>query len=123
MYETVNKTKAIKRYMEALSLHTWAQSVHRKKNESYIDVVEYKIVTPRLKHIDLLVFFLQEQLDNGIFVPKYERSSVMPAYMCTKPCLGLVISRITRLITGLSFYQSSYTKHHLLMKLHEIYVT
>ena len=72
--------------MEALDLHTGAPTVHWEDNTSFISFVEAKIVTPRVKHIDITVCFLQEQFDNGIFLPKYEKSNFMPADMCTKPC-------------------------------------
>ena len=72
--------------MKALALHTGAPTVHWKDNTSFISFVEGKIVTPRVKHIDTTVCFLQEQFDNGIFLPKYEKSNFMPADMCKKPC-------------------------------------
>ena len=72
--------------MEALDLHTGAPTVHWEDNTSFISFVEAKIVNPRVKHIDITVCFLQEQFDNGIFLPKYEKSNFMPADMCTKPC-------------------------------------
>ena len=83
MYKPVKRTEAIWRYMEALELHTGAPTVHWGDNTSCIYVVEDKIVTPRVKHIDITVCFLQEQFDNGLFIPKYEKSSVMPADMCS----------------------------------------
>ena len=39
------------------------------------------MVTTRVKQIDIPMYFLQEQFDNGIFVPKYEKSNVMLEYM------------------------------------------
>ena len=66
--------------MEALSRHTDVTTVYWQKKTSFISVVEAKIVTPRVKHIGI-VCFLQEQYDNSIFVPKYEKYSVMPADM------------------------------------------
>ena len=86
MYKAVNKTKAIQIYTEALELHTGAPTVHWEYNKIYIFVVEAKRVTPRVKHIEIAVYFLQEQFDNGIYFPKYEKSSVMPEDMITKPC-------------------------------------
>ena len=59
MYKSVKKTKVIRRYMEALALHTGAPTVHWENETSYISVVEAKIVTPRVKHIDTPVCFLQ----------------------------------------------------------------
>ena len=53
---------------------------------SYIYVVEAKIFTTRVKHIYIPVWFLQEQFDNGLFIPQYEKSSVITADMCTKTC-------------------------------------
>ena len=86
MYKAVKKTKAIQRYMEALALHTGEPTVNWEDNTSCISAVEAKIVTPRVKHIGIPVYFLQEKFDNVLFLPKYEKSSVMPADMCTKPC-------------------------------------
>ena len=43
--------------MEALSLHTGAPTVHWEYNTSSISDVESKIVTPRVKHIEIYVFF------------------------------------------------------------------
>ena len=82
--------------MEALALYTGAPTVHWEDNTSCISVVEAKRVTPQVKHIDIPVCFLQEQFDNGLFLPKYENSSVMTADMCTKPCSGPIISRSTK---------------------------
>ena len=47
--------------MEVLSIHTGAPTVNWDYNTSFIPVVEAKIVTPRVKHIDITVCFLQEQ--------------------------------------------------------------
>ena len=55
MYKAVNKTKGIRRYMEALSLITGAPKVHWQYNTRCIYVVEAKIVTPRVKPIDITV--------------------------------------------------------------------
>ena len=95
--------------MKALSLHTGAPSVHWEYNTSFIYVVEAKRVTPRVKHIDIPVCFLQEQFDNGLFLPKYEKSSVMPADMCTKPCSGPRISWSTKWMNRFRFYPTSET--------------
>ena len=92
MYKAVKKTKVIRIYMEALSLHTGSSTLHWEDNTSCISVVEDKIVTPRVKHIGIPVWFPQEIFDNGIFNPKCEKSSVIPADMCTKPCSGPIIS-------------------------------
>ena len=86
--------------MEALSLYTGAPTVHWEDNTSCISVVESKRVTPRVKHIDIPVCFLQEQFYNGLFIPKHEKSSVMPEDMCKKPCSGPIISHITKWMTG-----------------------
>ena len=90
MYKAVKKTKVVRRYMEALAIYTASRTVHWEDNTSCIYVVESKIVTPRVKNIDIPVCFLQEQFYNGLFLPKYENSSVMPADMCTKPCSDLI---------------------------------
>ena len=108
--------------MEALALHTSASTVHWEHNTSCISVDEAKIVTPRVKHICIPVYFLQEFFDNGIFIPKYEKSSVMPEDKCTKPCSGPFISCINKWITGLMLYPTSDTEHYQLMRLHEFVV-
>ena len=108
--------------MEALALHTGAPTVHWEDNISFISVVESKRVTPIFKHIYITVCILQEQFGNGIFLPKYEKSSVMPADMCTKPCSGPIISRSTEWMTGLIFYPTSETEQYQFMILHEFIV-
>ena len=65
------------RYMEAYSLHTGAITLHWEDITSFISIVEAKRVTTRAKNIEINVYFLQEQFDNSIFVPKYQKSSVM----------------------------------------------
>ena len=55
--------------MEALALYTGAPTVHWEDNISCISVVEAKRVTPRVKHIDTQVCFLQEQFGNGLSLP------------------------------------------------------
>ena len=62
MYKAVKKTKDILRYMEALSLLPTAPTVYWEENTSHIYVVETKIVSPRTKHIDTPICFLQEKL-------------------------------------------------------------
>ena len=109
MYKSVNKTKAIRGYTEALSLHTGSPKVYWEDNTRCISVFEFKIVTPRIKYIDIPVFFLQEQFDNGIFVPKYENYSVILEDMCTKPCSGTILSRSNKWMTGFRFYPNSDT--------------
>ena len=104
MYKAVKKTKVIQRYMEALEIHTGVPTVYCEDNASFIYVVEAQRVTPRVKHIDIPVCFLQEKFDNGLFLPKYENPSVMPTDMCTKPYSGPIIIRSTKWMTGFIFY-------------------
>ena len=56
--------------MEALALHNGSPIVHCEDNTSCISVVESKKVTPRVKHIEIPVYFLQEKIDNGLLIPK-----------------------------------------------------
>ena len=80
------------------------------------------MVTPRVKHIDIPVCFLQEKFDNGLFLPKYEKSSVMPEDMCTKPCSVPITSLITKWMTGFRLYPTSETENYQFMRLHECIV-
>ena len=57
--------------MEALAIHTGAPKVHREYKISFISAVEAKKVNPRVKQIDIPVWFLQYQFYNGLFIPKY----------------------------------------------------
>ena len=118
MYKAVKKNKIFRRYMEDLALYTGAPTEHWEYNTSFISVVEDNIVTPRVKHIDIPFCFLQEKFYNGLFLPKYEKSSVIPADMCTKPCPGPIISRSTKWMTGFIFYPTSDTEHYQFMRLH-----
>ena len=108
--------------MEALALHKGAPTVHQEDNKSFVLLVKAKIVTPRVKHIDIPVCFLQNKFDNGIFLPKYKKSSVMPEDMCTKVCSGLIIIRSTKLLNGFRFYPTSEIEHYQFMILHEFIV-
>ena len=116
------KTKVIRRHTEASSLHTGAPTVHWEDKIIYIYVVEAKILTPRVKPIDIPVYFLQEQFGNDLFLPKDEKYSFVPADMCTKPCLGPIISRSNKRITGFRFYPTSDTEHYELMRFNEYIV-
>ena len=93
--------------MEALALHTGALTLNWEDNISCIYVVEYKRVTPRVKHIDIPVCFLQEKFDDGLFIPKYQKASAMTADMCTKPCSGPIISWINKWMNVFRFYPIS----------------
>ena len=75
MYKSVKKTKA--RYMESLAIHNSAPTVHWEDNTVFIYAVEAKTVTPIVKHIDIPVYFPQENFDNVLFIQKYEKSSFM----------------------------------------------
>ena len=122
MQKPFKRTKATRRYMEALALHTGELIVHWQDNKSCIYVVGDKRVTPIVKDIDITICFLKEQFDNGVFVTKYEKSSFIPEYMCNKPCTVTIISRITKCMTGLRFYPDSDIEHYQLMRLHEFVV-
>ena len=54
--------------------------------------------------MDVPVYFILEKFGNGIFIPKHDNYSVMPAYMCTKPCPVPIISCSTKCITGFILY-------------------
>ena len=108
--------------MEALALHIGAPKLNWEDNTIFISVVEAKLVTPRVKHIDITVFLLQKQFVNCIFVPKYEKSIVIPAYMCTNTCRGTIISRSTKWTTGFIFYPNSDTEHYQLIILYDFVV-
>ena len=45
--------------MEVLEIHTGAPTVNWEDNTSCISVVEAKIITTRVKHIDIPACFLQ----------------------------------------------------------------
>ena len=62
------------------------------------------------------------KLDLSYFGTKYENSSVIPEDMCTKPCAGPIISRITKWMTGFLLYPTSDTEHYQLMILHKFFV-
>ena len=105
--------------MESLALHTGAPTVHWEDNTSFIYVVESKRVTLRVKHIGISVCFFQEKFDNGIFIPKYEKSIVITGDMCTIPCSGPITSRSNKWMTGFRLYSTSDIENYQLMILDE----
>ena len=106
--------------MEDLALHTGAPTVNWQDNTICIYVVEAIRVTPIVKNIDIKVCFKQGKFDNGLFLPKYEKYSVMQEDMCTKPCSGPIIIRSNKQKTGFIFYPTSETEHYQFMILHEL---
>ena len=117
MYKYVKK--------KTLSGDTWKPQHSTQVNLHHmccIYVVEAKRVTPKVKHIDIPVCFLQQQFYKGFFIPKYEKSSVMLEDMCIKPCSGPIISRINKLMTGFRFYPTGETEHNQFMRLHKFIV-
>ena len=72
-------------------------------------LLKLKIGIPTVKHIDIPVYFLQNNFDNGLFIPKYYKSSVMLADMSTKPCSGTIISGSNKWMTGFRLYPISNT--------------
>ena len=122
MYKAAKKNNEIQYYIEALALHTGAPTVHWENNTSCISVVEVKIVTPRVKHVDIPVYFLLENFDNGLSPPKYDKYSVMPEDICTKPCSDQIIIWITNLMTEFKLYPTSDTEEYQLMMLHQFVV-
>ena len=108
--------------MEALALHNGAPTVNWEDKTSFICVVQAKRVTPRVKHIEIPVCFIKEIFDNGIFIKKYQKSSVVPKNMCTKPCAHPIISRSNKWMNGLIFYSTSDTEQHQLVILHDFFV-
>ena len=104
--------------MKSLALHTGAPTLHWEYNTSCISVVEAKIVTPRVKHIDITVCFLPEQFENRLFIQKYDKSSVITEDMFTKLCAGPIISRSTKCMTGFRLYPNVDTEHYQFMILH-----
>ena len=108
--------------MESLSLHTGESTVHWEDNTSFISIVGDKRFTLGVKHIYITVCLLQEQFYNGIFIPEYDKSSVILSDKCTKPCSGIIISRTNKWMTGFILYPTSYTEHYQLMILHEFVV-
>ena len=104
--------------MEDLAIHTGTSTEHWEDNTSFISIVEATIVTPGVKHIDIPIYFLQEKFDNGLFLPKYDNSSVILEDMCTKSCSGPMISRSTKCMTGFGFYPTSEPEHYQFIRLH-----
>ena len=107
--------------MEDLALHTGAPTVHWEDNTCFIPFVEAKILPLELNKLIFLSIFYKK-IGNGLFVPKYEKYSVVPETICTKPCSGPIIIWINKWMTGFRFYPISDTEHYQLMRLHEFVV-
>ena len=56
------------------------------------------------------------KIDNGLFIQKYEKSSVMSACMCTKKPSGPIISWSTKWMNVFRLYPTSDTKQYKLMR-------
>ena len=69
--------------MDSLALHTWEPIVHWEDNINFISVVDSKRVTTRVKHINIPDSFIQDQYENGLYIPKYDKYNIIPDDMCT----------------------------------------
>ena len=118
MHKDVKKTKVICRCLEYPSNPTGSPTVMWEYNTVCISIFESKRVTARVKHIDINVWFLQEQFHNGLFIQKYEKYGVMPSNMFTKPCSGPITSKSTKSMTGFILYPTSDTERYQIMILH-----
>ena len=116
MYNSVKKNKLTWRYIGALALHTSAPTVHWEYNTIFIYVVDARTFTRRFKQIYIPFLFLREIFDNGLFVQKYDKSSVVPEDMCTKPCSGPIISRGNKCMAWLRIYPTGGTENYQLMR-------
>ena len=63
--------------MESLKLHTGAPTEHWEDNRSFISVVEAKIVTPRVKHIDILSILYNTNLT---MVPFFQNMKIQVSF-------------------------------------------
>ena len=72
-------------YMESISLRTEVPTVYWEDNKMYISVVEAKIVTIIFQDINITVCFLYYQYGSGVFIHKYDKSAIIPDYMCKIP--------------------------------------
>ena len=108
--------------MESLWIHTGAPTVNWEDNKSCISIVKSKRVTPRVKHIDIPVYFIREIFYNIPFVSKYKKPSVMSSDICTKPYSGPIMSWGTKWMNVSILYPISDTEHHQIMILHKLAV-
>ena len=79
--------------MEALALHTGVPKVHWEDNTHCIYVIEDKIVSTRVKHIDITVCFIQEKFYDGIFPPNM-RSLVSHHKICAPTYVQVQLSYV-----------------------------
>ena len=84
MHVQIPREKIIRRYMEALALHTVAPTVHWEDNKNIISVFEAKIITPRVKHVYIPVCFIQEPFDKIVSLFQNIRSSVSCRNICAR---------------------------------------
>ena len=80
------------------------QQYIRKTSQVVFMLLKLKYLLLELDTLTLMSVFLQEKLENVLFIPKYDKYSVMPADMCTKLCSYSIISGRTKWMTGFIFY-------------------
>ena len=56
LYKAFNNSKYVQCYIESLGFPTGSPTVHWEDNIGYISVFGAKRITPRVKHINILVF-------------------------------------------------------------------
>ena len=71
--------------MEYLGIPTGPLTVKWEENTSCISIVEAKWISPRVKHTETSIYFLKGKYNKDIFTPKYEKATIIPEDMCTRP--------------------------------------
>ena len=81
-------------------------------------LLKLKELLLELNTLTFMSVFYKNNLTMVSLLEKYEKSSVIPEDMCTKPCSGPIISQSTKGITVFGFYLNSDTKHYQIMISH-----
>ena len=109
MYKAVNKDKAIWNSMEASELHTGVPTINLEKNQFIFMLLKLKYLLLELNTVKFMSILYYNNFTMVFLLKIYDKYSVMPSYMCTKPCSGPIFSRSTKWMTEFRFYSTSDT--------------
>ena len=115
----VKETISLRHLLTNLGLSIPKPTVTYEDNQATIRQVLANRLTPQVRHLDVLITWLNEQHLKGIFTPHYTKTTHMLADFNTKPTGGKHLHTQHQLIIGANDYPPSDTKHYYALDLHK----
>ena len=115
----VKQTIGIRQFFTNLGISISDPTPTHEDNMATIQQVIKDRLTPQVRHLDVLITWLSDQHNKGIFKPSYINTNMMLADINTKPLPGTTLRKTHLHIIGARFYPNDKSKHYHLLDLHK----